>query len=737
MFNKNVLFILACAGAQQLFAQSDSVKTQALEAATLTGIRANTFTPVTQFNLNAKQIKSVYYGADLPTVLQVSPSIHAYSDNGTGIGYSFFRLRGIDQSRINLTVNGVPLNDPENQGTFFNNFADLASSAQAIQIQRGVGTSTNGVASFGGSINILTQPIADKASAEMNLGLGSFGSRRLTAEVHTGKFNDKWGAYLRLSNLSTDGYRIHSGSEITSYLFSLGRSGEKSIFRLNMWGGDAQSQLAYNGIDESTLKTNRRFNPFVNGERDRFRQNFFQAQYQLQLNKQNGIHASAYYVRGEAPQFQYYFPASFFMPYSYFNMPNAVVGNDTLTTTDAMTAYRLDQHFLGAFVHYFYYTSKLKLDAGLHANTFSSDHFLETQWMRNLPDGYSLPQRAYFNTGYKQEYSGFIKLNYFVTPALNLYADLQLRNAQFQYEAQQQPFSATAFNVEDMSWTFFNPKLGLNYQINSRYALYAMVGRTGREPTRFDYFQDDFAARDIKQNDIKPEYVTDIEVGFKVQTQKLFLQANVYAMSFENAIVNTGRTNNFGSPITTNVSEALRSGIELDLRWQATNYLSFTHTSVFSYNRINKITQYYNHFTDTGVLNVGIDFNNVNPALTPAVILNNWVKLQPLKWCYVEAGLRYVSEQFVDNSNLKMAQVKSFTVVDARMGASLKKWLKQDVNVLFNINNVLNTEFVNWGNAGFFSNVANFENGNFTPSVTPLFFVAPPRNYFLTIQMKW
>jgi iron complex outermembrane receptor protein len=736
MFHKKTLLAAAITITTAVAAQTDADTTRQtqLEEVVLSAIRARQNVPVTQFNLSSTQLKQLYYGADLPVVLQRAPSIHGYSDNGTGIGYSFFRLRGLDQSRINLTVNGVPVNDPENQGTFFNNFADLASSAQSVQVQRGVGTSTNGAAAFGGSVNIQSRNLSEQPGAEINLGFGSFNSRRLTAEVQTGRMG-KYATYVRLSNLATDGYRERSGSEISSYFISVGRFGNKSLLKFNMWGGDAQSQLAYTGIDKATLSQNRRANPFTLNESDRFRQNFFQLQYQYSLSRKSGINASAYYARGVAPQFQVFFAGSTFFPYSFYNMPNPIVGNDTLTQTDAKVSYRLDQHFYGGFASYYYHTRKLQFDAGVHANSFSSDHFMETQWMQNYPSGIAPNQRAYFNTGFKQEASAFAKINYYLTPKFNLYADLQMRYAAFQYEAQTLQYAAPPFGSEDMSWTFINPKAGAQYAFSDVVSIYGMAGITSREPTRFDYFQDDYATRDVKQDDIKPEMVTDIEAGVKVNRNNLQLNANVYYMLFDNAIINTGDINAFGYPITTNVKTSTRAGIEVDAIWKVHPKLHLMLASVFSKNTIADITQYY---SDSNFASVGINYKNTTPALTPSIISNQGIRYIPFKFLYVDLNVRYVGEQFVDNSATEEARINAYTLTDLQIGLSLKQWLGKDVMLRFQVNNLLEEQFVTWGNTALFSNVLQYDNsGNTRGTITPLYFAAPGRNYFLSLQVKF
>jgi iron complex outermembrane receptor protein len=729
---RHLSLTLTMVAAMASYAQTDTSKV--LETVFTTGIRAKTNTPVTQYNLGANQLKQVYYGADLPTLLQTTPAVHAYSDNGTGIGYSYFRIRGIDQSRINVTINGVPMNDPENQGTFFNNIADLTSSAQSVQVQRGVGTSGNGTAALGGAVAILTRKPTDTAGAELNLGIGSFGTSRITAEVQTGALNKGLAVYARLSHLATQGFRTHSGSSIASYLMSVSKKSERSVLQFNMWGGDAQSQLAYVGVTRETLDTNRTYNPLVNGERDRFRQHFFQLQYQYQLNNKSSIQTSAYLVKGTAPQFQVYFAAQPYFPYAFFNMPDAILGNDTFTQTDAMVSYRLNQTFAGAFATYAYVTPRFELYTGVHANTFTADHFMETQWMQIVPQGIGPNHRAYFNTGYKQEVSAFVKASKTVGSKLNVFADVQARGAFFQYKAQQQVYTPPPFTAENMEWVFLNPKVGVHYRITQKASAYAMLGQTSREPTRFDYFQDDYATSNTLQSAIKPERVTNGELGFRFVGSKLTMQANLFYMYFSNPIINTGALNAFGYPITTNINQMVRNGIEIDGTWKLGQWIWLTHSSMLSQHTINRLTQYY---TDSAFASVGVDYQNTTPSLSPQVIVNQGVRLLPLRYAFVDVNARYVSKQFVDNSSQAIAAIDAYTVLDARLNLDLAPFVGYKVRLSLQATNLLNSAYTAWGNVAAASNIANYDaNGQLNASITPLYFVGPPRQLMLTLQWQ-
>lgn len=722
------------------FAQTDSSSRsyESKQEVVVTAIRGGNRAPVTQYTLTRRQVEERYYGADIPTLLNFTPSVNTYSDNGTGIGYSSFRLRGMDLTRINFTVNGVPVNDPEGQGVFFNNFADLATSAENIQVQRGVGTSTNGTSAFGGSVSLLTRNLSATPEFALHAGMGSFGSRRVSAEYQTGMIKEHFAFYGRMSEVGTNGYRDRSGAVIRSYMLSAGYFGKKSVLKLNAFGGFAESQLAYSGIDKATLDANRKANPFTNNERDAFHQQFFQAQYTYNLSKNSEVVASAYYVTGGAPRFEValFSTPAFAYSYSSFNMPDAIVNTDTLTSSDFIGSYRLQQEYYGGFVNYHTRRDRLELNAGLHASAFSSDHFMEVTWARNLPAGIAPYHRAYLNTGYKNEASAFIKLSYNLSDALSVFADAQLRMAAFRYRATQMDIRKDTFKVDDMSWTFFNPKLGLRYAVNNRVAVYAMAGRTSREPTRTDYFQDDFATRDTKQGDIKYETVNDLEIGTQVKSDKLSLNANVFFMEFENQIASTGQLNVYGYYITTNVKSSYRRGAELDFLWKINKFVWLMNSTAFSRNRVKEVAQHYSlpDFSDTAIV-----YSNTSLALSPEWIVNQGVRIIPLPWLYVEGSYRYVSMQYLDNAQDAALSLPSFSIVDARVGIDLSRFIRNgSPSLSIQCNNLLDAKYTPSGSVQPYTNNISYDaNGNAVNGSTPSYFPAATRNFFVTLNLRF
>jgi iron complex outermembrane receptor protein len=706
----------------------------------VSAFKATAKTPVTQTNLSQKTIEQEYVGQDIPMLISGTPSINSYSDAGNGMGYSYFRIRGIDQTRINFTINGVPINDPQNQGFFTNNFADLASSAEAIQIQRGVGTSNNGVAAFGGSVAVTSKNLTEKPEFTFHTGFGSFGSTRNTLEYQTGKLaNGKIAFYGRLSDLSSDGYRQHSASHNQTYFVSGALFGKKSLLKINAWGGISQSKLAYVAIDKATLENNRTFNPLTTAERDEYRQNFYQLQYSYHFNNKLNLSASAYYVKGRAPFFDVRFAG---YPFSLMNMPDSIITNsDTTTSADFINRYRLDQEFIGGFASLNYTTQKLKISGGIHANRFESDHFMQAAWASALPAGINPEHRVYFNTGVKQEMSAFVKTSYNVNEKLSLFADVLVRRATWTYTPQAQQFLFTQYNVEDMAWLFVNPKIGARYATSKTSSIYIMAGATGREPTRFDYLRDDLALRDVKQNEIDPEQVYDIELGTNINTKDLWLNANLYYMAFENQIANTGFVNQFGAAITQNSGSGYRAGIEIEGQWNITPRIALTHASNISDNRINSYTQFYS-VSDTGgnsLGTLGTTFENTTPALTPSIIINQGIKYSPTSYLTFIANGRYVGKQYIDNTETETLSLDAYTVIDAGFRLNLEQWTKVGEQTLsFRVNNITNTLYSPAGAIGAFVNTQTQDvQGNRTVTTPAAFFPAATTNFFITLMMKF
>jgi iron complex outermembrane receptor protein len=710
-------------------------KTKVSQEILVKPLQANDLQPISQSRISENAIRQRYFGADVPSLINQTPSINMYSDAGNGIGYSFFRIRGIDQTRINFTVNGIPVNDPENQGFFFNNFADLASSAQSIQIQRGVGLSANGTASLGGSINIVTKDLTEDPAFEFSTGLGSFSSNRIMARFQTGRLAKNWAFGGRFSQIKSAGYRQNSESEIQSYNFSAGYFGEKTIFKFHAFGGFSQSRLAYLGIDKATLDSQRTQNPFVNGEKDAFRQHFQHLQVLHRFNENWSGQASAYLVLGNAPRFQFLFPALWGYSFQWFNMPN--LDSLALPAGDIMTSYRLDQQLIGGFGHLEYKTQKFQGTLGFHANHFVSDHFMEINWGRNLPEGIQQNHLVYFNTGRKSEFSAYLRGNYQIAADLNWFSEIQFRRAGFSYDERKMQVRPSFGSMEPMSWNFINPKTGIRWAFHPNWAAYGVLGLTSREPTRFDYFQDDFATREkIKQNELKHETVVDAELGFKFSNGKnTWININAFYLDFRNQIVGTGQLNTFGTPINTNVESSYRSGLE----WEGSlrlwgNSLILHHASSWMTSQIRQLNQRY-FFSDFSG-DTSLTFKNVKAVLSPEWIVNQAIEYMPISWLNLGLSGRFTSMQYLDNTQSAGISLPEFWFLDFRTTLDLSNLTNfGNLQVSFFLNNISNQKYATAGSVAGFSNL--FDRTSRQASATPLFFPAATRNWFLSLNWRF
>ncbi|MFN0047606.1 MAG: TonB-dependent receptor [Cytophagales bacterium] len=714
----------------------DSLK----EDVIVNAVRADDLLPVSQYNYSKAEIKEKYYGQDISYLIQNSPSIQSQSDAGNGFGYTYFRIRGLDFTRINFNINGIPVNDPESQGFFSNNFADLASSAQSIQIQRGVGATSYGTAPYVGSLGIVTNDLKAPTSFGLSTGYGSYNSSRVTAEYNSGLLNNKFAFYGRLSSLKSDGYRNHSGSNLKTYFISGGYFGKKSILKFNAFGGITRSQLAYNPVDKTILEADRKANPQSGNETDEFQQNFYQLQYSYKINFNLSLSASAYYVTGDAPRFAINIPG---FPFFAANMPDiivpftndstgtAILKNDTIRSTTMLASYRLKSQFYGAFAFLNYNNSKLNVTAGVHANSFAQRHFMEVLAADVFPLGYTQGQIGYSNIGYKQELSAFAKVNYYIKDYLIAFADLQIRNARFQYQGENKLYYPDNFKVENMNWFFFNPKAGFRFIANKNVSVFASIGRTSREPTRTDYLIDDRAIQDVKQSDIKPETVTDFELGVDYCSKNVQLNANIFLMEFENDIAATGELNAVGYLKRKNVGNSYRRGLEIAANVKVMPWLSFFANSSFSENRIKAFAQTYS-VLDTSF---SINYTNVNPVLTPAIISNQGVRISPFDWLYAEISSRYVAKSYLDNTNNEALTTPEYVVFDFSAGVKLGKWLNiKEANFIFHANNFTDTEYYTGGKP---SHYFEKDASGLREVTSPSYFAAVTRNFFATLQLKF
>lgn len=639
-----------------------SPDTTVLDSVVIFDYSAYAQTPVSYQDLSRTWILQKTIGQEPSFILSQTPSITAYSDAGSTQGYAYFRLRGIDQTRINMTLDGVPLNEPEDQGAYFSNYPDFLNSVSKIQIQRGVGTTQNGVASYAGSMQFTSPQLLDSAKLRAGANYGSYNSYRLFGEYTTG-LRDKKALYVRLSQLHSDGYKHHSGNTSQSVFWSAGLYRSKAVWNLLGFSGWQRNELAWLGVSADSISKDRRSNANTR-EKDRFMQHMVQVQNHWFLSGKSTLKSTLYYnhLKGN-------------YDFDYNNFAGLASNGDLYN-------YAFLSHLVGFFSTYNYETKTLKFTGGLHANHYTRSHVGSLNTVGEL----------YRNKGLKNEASAFAKLSYELVPRLFYLVDLQLRRSTFDYEG--------AVPLAKQSWSFFNPKTGLSYNVKRNLNIYYSIGQTQREPTRTDMFggNDDLLADSLGNAVLyinAPERVIDQELGVRLHRLKYHLNANVYFMDFKNEIVLNGKFGANGLALNSNVSKSYRMGVEVEGHVQLHKVLRYVLNASYNYSEIQ---------------NQGLTFK---PILTPKVIMNNEFEFNFNRW-NAALELRYQGASFIDFSN--QHQINEYVLVNTKLGYQYKKW-----NIVGRINNILNTKYYNNGYV----------------DTAPKYFVQAPINYSISLGFTY
>jgi len=593
--------------------------------------------PITHQNLYSKDLKAKSVGQEPSFILMQTPSITAYSDAGSTQGYSYFRMRGIDQTRVNFTLDGVPLNEPEDQGAYFSNYPDVFNSISKIQIQRGVGTTKNGVASYAGCLELFSPNLSDSARSSIGIGYGSYNSSRIFGEFNSGIVNRK-ALYFRASNIHSDGYKYNSSNNSQSVFLSSGLFYNKVQWKLNFIAGQQRNQQAWLGVSDSLIRIDRRTNGNKN-ERDHFTQCFVQLHNKWFVSTSSMVQSGIYYT---------------YLNGNYdFNLNNFL----GLPSTNELYNYALRSNLIGFFSNYTYSGRRFSWTTGVHGNNYDRRHIGSENTVGEL----------YKNTGFKNEASIFSKLNY-RTKRILLFADLQYRYSSFTY--------AGNVPLNKITWTFLNPKAGISYNLKPNILLYYAIGQSGREPTRNDLFggNDNLLADSLGQPLLSvksPEYVVDQELGWKYQTTKLNINYNLFYMNFRNEIVLNGQFGPNALSLTSNVDQSIRTGMELSCQLRLTNHISLINNSSYTYSRIREQKELF------------------TPILTPKLIVNQEI-VYFYKRLTVSLNGRYQSRSYIDFANT--TAINHYILINARVQYTIRS-----LQLSFFLNNLLNTKYYNNG----------------------------------------
>jgi len=645
------------------------------ETMIVSGIRADAETPVTKTNIERDEIEKQYHGQDIPLLLRDAPSINAYTESGAGgSGYSYISLRGVSPTRINFTLDGVPLADSEDFGTYFADFPDLARSLQSIQIQRGVGTSTVGSPSFGGSVNLQSIDLTEGEHTEAAVGGGSYGGKFASAAYQRNNL------YARFSLIESDGFRDNSGIRQHNLFISAAKPLGDALLKFTGFTGHENQQLAFYATDADTLKSDLRANPLTPADKDSFGYDLGNLQYIRALGNNADMTASVYYQRG----------------YGWYDLSSY--------------RYGLDGMLLGTLVTYSKTSGALKTQLGVHANRFKRDHTRDD----------------YANYGVKNELNAFAKASY-DRERWHLYGDAQIRSTDFRYHGD--------VHIDPIRWTFFNPKIGARYDISSRSSVYASAGMSTREPTRNDLFLgEDNASVAHDLNAVRPERLYDFETGWDYRNDRIALTANVYSMEFRNEIASTGELSDIGLLLRRNVDRSYRRGIELDAEWNATPTVRLHTIANVSRNRIHEWTQFYDVYDEAGAFidSKPLRFRGVEPLLTPSVILNQAIDYTPSPRVSTGAVARWVGRSFLDNTNDADFVAPSFFTLDANVSVAVT----QGMRVALQLNNALNNDRV-YPSGYSYLFLTREASGAETPGGIPYYYPQATRNAMVTLDVKF
>jgi len=656
---------------------ADTTRAQRLERVMISAVRGSGAAPISQKTLTQADLEPRYFGQDVPLLLQgAAPSLTSYAETANYWGYSYIRLRGIDQSRINLTLDGIPLNDPEDQVLYFADFPDLANSLRSVQVQRGVGTTSNGTAAYAGSINMETIPLASSPrGGEVQLEGGSFGSKRVSAQYETGLLPSRFAMYARVSALRTDGYRYHSGVDGRSAFFSGGYFGDRDILKATVTTGTMRDTMAYLAVAVSDLDTNRRINPLTPRERDGFSERLAALAYTRLINPSSSLSTTVYRLS---------------------------TSGDYDVLIDSLDNFNLKYAWWGVTSDWAYRHEALQLDVGLNASTYARDH---SAYQR--PD---LTDPLYFNTGHKQDASAFAKLAY-TTGAATWFGDLQARHASFRYT----PDVHAAISEQSIDWSFVNPKAGVTYAISRPLSVYASYGQNTREPARSDMFAgfDNLDTSNVafvgSLNRVKPERVHDFEGGVTYRGNSFDAQANLYSMDFRNEIAPIGALSYLGNPLRKNVGASYRRGVEADVGYYGIPRLALNANVAASTNRIREYTD------STG--DVPVTYHNVEPLLTPRLVTFERAQFAATRDLRLALETRYQSRAFLQNTGDSRFVLPAAFNLDGSVS-----WRMRSYEILVRGNNLTNSK--KYG-SGYASGGVSY------------FYVVPPRNVFVTAKVDF
>ncbi|MGV3460673.1 MAG: TonB-dependent receptor [Flavobacterium sp.] len=663
------LFSLAATAQEQ-----DTI--QKMDEVLVQSVRATAQSPVTFSNVTKQELAPRNLGQDIPILLNYLPSVVTTTDAGNGFGYTYIRVRGSDASRINVTLNGIPYNDSESQGTFWVNMGDFASSVQSIQLQRGVGTSTNGAGAFGASLNLLTDSYGTEAGGEVANSFGSFNSRKHTVKFTTGLLGDKFEIAGRLSNIHSDGYIDRAFSDLKSYYLQGTYLSGGTLIKALAFGGTEQTYQAWNGVDAETLRNARRYNPsgaytdeagntrFYDNETDNYKQDHYQLHWSQRINPNWNTTVALHYTKGEGYYENYRDDADF----ADYGLAPLDLADGTVDNGDLITQKWLDNDFYGTTFSANYNKDKWNVNFGGAYNKYEGDHFGNVIWSQ-YSQSIRPDDRYYDDVATKTDFNVYAKANWQITRWLNLFGDMQYRMVNYRADG------VMADPVDD-TFDFFNPKAGVTFTLNPSNNIYASYARANREPRRDDYENGSF----------KPEELNDFELGWRYSASNVKINVNGYYMRYKNQLVLTGALNDVGAPIYTNSGDSYRLGVEADAA--ITMGSKFVVRPNISISRNRNIDFY---FQRDGVLQ---NLGETEIAYSPSLIAGNVFTYMPVKNLQVSLLSKIVGDQYMGNIDSQGSKLKGYSVSDVNASYEFTtKTLIKSITLSALVNNIFDYQY--------------------------------------------
>lgn len=701
-----------------------SSSTALTEEVTVSATRASSNSPTAFTNLNKNDIDKNNSGRGFEYLLEQTPSTVVTSNAGAGVGYTSIRIRGSDATRTNVTLNGIPLNDAEDQGVYFVDLPDLASSVDNIQVQRGVGTSTNGAGAFGASINIQTTTRIDTAYAEIDNSAGSYGTVKNTIGLGTGLLGGHFTVDGRLSRMNSDGYIDRAFSHLKSYFLTGAYYGKNSVLRLNVFSGYEQTYQAWDGVPEDSVNNgNRRYNElgyinssnsYYKNQTDNYTQNYYQLLYDQQISSKLSFSGALHYTKGYGYYEEYRNADSL----KNYGVAPVTVGGTPIDATDLVRRLWLNNDFYGLTYNLNYKPDdKLNMTLGGAYNEYKGAHYNNIEWTQestDIPPDYEYER----DNATKTDFNIFGRTEYHLGKLL-FYGDMQYRHIYYSFFGLYQGTNNAQQSIE---LNFFNPKVGITYQLDQRSNVYASFAVGNHEPNRSDF------VNSTPQSRPKPENLKDLEVGYRFSSPAFSGSVNGFYMLYKDQLILTGALDSVGEAIRTNVKDSYRAGVEVSARVKVAEPLSWYVNATWSANKIKNFEQYlYNY--DTGTLD-GMIYGNTDIAYSPDLTGSSTISYHPVKNAEIAFISKYVSRQYLDNTSTKSRSLDGYLVNDVRLNYNFSIKGVKNVGVGLLVNNIFSKKYQSDG-----ATYPDIEGGKVVNY--NYFFPQAPVNFLASLNLKF